>query len=119
MPAPADLFAPLAPMPILFTPNAAEEQQPAEGNTAEGVNQSQPQMFNPTLLPQCPEGTQSGELSRSSSMSSLSREVSHHLNQAPPTGGVTFYNPAQFAQAAPVPMRVGRLGGQREYPTLK
>ncbi|XP_022054257.2 LOW QUALITY PROTEIN: protein transport protein Sec16A [Acanthochromis polyacanthus] len=143
-PAPADIFAPLAPMPMpanLFVPSSApDDQQPLEGS--EGGNREQsspnasaaPQMFNPTLLPPAPEGppvpdgSQSGELSRSSSMSSLSREVSQHLNQshpAPgtaPTGGVTFYNPAQFAQtSAPSGggLRSGRLGGQRQYPVLK
>ncbi|XP_049908510.1 protein transport protein Sec16A isoform X5 [Epinephelus moara] len=143
-PAPADIFAPLAPMPMpanLFVPSSApDDQQPLEGS--EGGNQEQnspntsaaPQMFNPTLLPPAPEGppvpdgSQSGELSRSSSMSSLSREVSQHLNQshpaqgAPPTGGITFYNPAQFAQTS-APSggghRPGRLGGQRQYPVMK
>ncbi|XP_050928899.1 LOW QUALITY PROTEIN: protein transport protein Sec16A [Lates calcarifer] len=143
-PAPADIFAPLAPMPMptkLFVPTSApDDQQPLEGS--EGGHQEQnspntsaaPQMFNPTLLPPAPEGppvpdgSQSGELSRSSSMSSLSREVSQHLNQShpaqgtAPTGGVTFYNPAQFAQtSAPTGggLRSGRLGGQRQYPVLK
>ncbi|KAM6975820.1 protein transport protein Sec16A isoform 2-T2 [Tautogolabrus adspersus] len=143
-PAPADIFAPLAPMPMpanLFVPSSApDDQQPLEGS--EGGNHEQnspnssaaPQMFNPTLLPPAPEGppvpdgSQSGELSRSSSMSSLSREVSQHLNQnhpaqvAAPTGGVTFYNPAQFAQtSAPSggAHRSSRLGGQRQYPVLK
>ncbi|KAL6470751.1 hypothetical protein MHYP_G00218700 [Metynnis hypsauchen] len=141
VPPPADLFAPLAPMAMpgnLFVPTAApDDQQPMEGSVPDssGANTEHtqpsatvPQMFNPTLLPPGPEGTQSGELSRSSSMSSLSREVSQHLNQvptqpqaqgAPPTGGVTFYNPSQFAQSVPpARSRPGRLG-QREYPTLK
>nr|XP_020476722.1 protein transport protein Sec16A isoform X2 [Monopterus albus] len=143
-PAPMDIFAPLAPMPMpanLFVPSSApDNQQPLEGS--EGGNQEQnspntitaPQMFNPTLLPPAPEGppvpdgSQSSELSRSSSMSSLSREVSQHLNQshpaqgAAPTGGITFYNPAQFAQtSAPSGggLRSGRLGGQRQYPVMK
>uniref|UniRef100_UPI003AAC032A protein transport protein Sec16A n=1 Tax=Centroberyx gerrardi TaxID=166262 RepID=UPI003AAC032A len=143
-PAPADIFAPLAPMPMptnLFVPSSApDDQQPMEGS--EGGNQEQnspnpsavPQMFNPTLLPPgsegppMPDGSQSGELSRSSSMSSLSREVSQHLNQGhpaqgnPPAGGITFYNPAQFPQSS-APSggghRSGRLGGQRQYPVLK
>ncbi|XP_076613925.1 protein transport protein Sec16A isoform X2 [Chaetodon auriga] len=136
-PAPADIFAPLAPMPMpanLFVPSSApDDQQPLEG--CEGGNLEQnspntsaaPQMFNPTLLPPAPEGppvpdgSQSGELSRSSSMSSLSRE-SHPVQGAAPTGGVTFYNPAQFAQTS-APSggghRPGRLGGQRQYPVLK
>ncbi|XP_047425251.1 protein transport protein Sec16A isoform X2 [Mugil cephalus] len=136
-PAPADLFAPLAPMPMpanLFVPSSApDDQQPLEGS--EGGNMEQnapntsaaPQMFNPTLLPPAPEGphvpdgSQSGELSRSSSMSSLSRET-HPAQGAAPTGGVTFYNPAQFAQtSAPsgAGQRSGRLGGQRQYPVMK
>uniref|UniRef100_A0A8D3DBP0 Protein transport protein sec16 n=1 Tax=Scophthalmus maximus TaxID=52904 RepID=A0A8D3DBP0_SCOMX len=101
-PAPVDIFAPLAPMPMsanLFVPSSApDDQQPLEGS--EGGHQEQnspntsaaPQMFNPTLLPPAPEGapvpdgSHSGELSRSSSMSSLSREVSQHLNQVPLAG---------------------------------
>ncbi|XP_034753083.1 protein transport protein Sec16A isoform X2 [Etheostoma cragini] len=100
-PAPADIFAPLAPMPMtgnLFVPSSAPaDQQPLEAS--EGGDQKQnspntsaaPQMFNPTLPP-APEGapvadgSHSGELSRSSSMSSLSREVSQHLNQVPLAG---------------------------------
>nr|XP_057904596.1 protein transport protein Sec16A isoform X3 [Doryrhamphus excisus] len=108
---PMELFAPLAPMPMptnLFVPSSAPtDQQPREGS--EGGNQEQstpnssvPQMFNPTLLPPVPQGppvldgSQSGELSRSSSMSSLSREVSQHLNQShrgprnAPVGGGAF-----------------------------
>ncbi|CAL8318261.1 unnamed protein product [Lota lota] len=134
-PAPADIFAPLAPMPTnLFVPGAApDDQQPMEAS--EGGNQEQsapntsdvPQMFNPTLMPPGGDGLpmpESGELSRSSSMSSLSREVSQHLNQgqqAPSAGGVTFYNPAQFAQpsAQSGGPRPGRFGGQRQYPVVK
>ncbi|XP_069025521.1 protein transport protein Sec16A isoform X3 [Embiotoca jacksoni] len=136
-PAPADIFAPLAPMPMpanLFVPSSApDDQQPMEGS--EGGNQEQnspntsaaPQMFNPMLLPPAaegppvPDGSQSGELSRSSSMSSLSRE-SQPAQATAPTGGVTFYNPAQFAQtSAPSGggLRSGRLGGQRQYPVMK
>ncbi|KAL4617398.1 protein transport protein Sec16A isoform X1 [Arapaima gigas] len=147
VPPPADLFAPLAPMPMpanLFIPGAApDEQQPIEGNVPDaGGPQGQglpcpsttAQASNQTLYPpghdgaQVIEGTQSGELSRSSSMSSLSREVSQHLNQgppqpsipgAPPSGGITFYNPSQFAQTtAPGGARPGRFS-QRKYPTLK
>ncbi|XP_048023517.1 protein transport protein Sec16A isoform X2 [Megalobrama amblycephala] len=132
VPPPADLFAPLAPMAMpanLFTPAAApDEQQPMEGSVpdASGENTQQtsatvPQMFNPNALPPGPEGTQSGELSRSSSMSSLSREVPAQppAQGAPPAGGVTFYNPSQFAQSVPSSRaRPGRLG-QRGYPTVK
>ncbi|KAM9734342.1 protein transport protein Sec16A-like [Menidia menidia] len=126
-PAPADIFAPLAPMAMpanLFVPGSApDDQQPMEGCEGGGQDQNSPhasaapQMFNPTPDGAPPaDGSQSGELSRSSSMSSLSRE------SAAPPGGITFYNPAQFAQTgapsggAPRP---GRLGGQRQYPVLK
>ncbi|XP_065099779.1 protein transport protein Sec16A isoform X1 [Paramisgurnus dabryanus] len=138
VPPPADLFAPLAPMTMpttLFTPATGPDEQPMEGSVpdaggeqTEQTNATVPQMFNPNALPPGPEGSQSGELSRSSSMSSLSREVSQHLNQvpaqppaqgAPPTGAVTFYNPSQFAQSLPPShARPGRLG-QRGYPTVK
>ncbi|XP_071321401.1 protein transport protein Sec16A isoform X2 [Trachinotus anak] len=123
-PAPADIFAPLAPMPMptnLFVPSSApDDHQPLEGS--EGGHEEQnspntgaaPQMFNPTLLPPAPEGppvpdgSQSGE--------------SHPAQGAAPTGGVTFYNPAQFAQTSAPPggsLRSGRLGGHRQYPVLK
>ncbi|XP_062446645.1 protein transport protein Sec16A isoform X5 [Rhea pennata] len=113
VPAPSDLFAPLAPMPIpanLFVPTTVPgEPQPPEGSGAaehtSAANQTStdpaaaadPEYLNPTILPpgsglpvSNPDGSQSGELSRSSSMSSLSREVSQHFNQpptVPPSGG--------------------------------
>ncbi|XP_035411115.1 protein transport protein Sec16A isoform X16 [Cygnus atratus] len=151
VPAPADLFAPLAPMPVpanVFVPNSVPgEPQPMEGSGAaehtpvanqtntEPAAAADPEYLNPTILPpgsglpvSNPDGFQSGELSRSSSMSSLSREVSQHFNQpaaVPPSGGpsagtVQFYNPSQFAQSSAVTgsSRPGRIG-QRKYPTLK
>ncbi|XP_010010956.1 PREDICTED: protein transport protein Sec16A [Nestor notabilis] len=151
LPAPSDLFAPLAPMPIpanVFVPNSVPgEPQPVEGSGAAehapAANQTstdpaatvEPEYLNPATLPPGsglpvanPDGSQSGELSRSSSMSSLSREVSQHFNQpaaVPPAGGpsagaVPFYNPSQFAQSPAVTgsSRPGRIG-QRKYPTLK
>ncbi|XP_063265023.1 protein transport protein Sec16A isoform X3 [Prinia subflava] len=149
VPAPSDLFAPLAPMPIpanVFVPNSVPgESQPMEGSGAAehtaAANQTNtdpavdPEYLNPAALPPGsglhvpnPDGSQSGELSRSSSMSSLSREVSQHFNQpatvppsgAPSAGAVPFYNPSQFAQspAATGSSRLGRIG-QRKYPTLK
>ncbi|KFQ69168.1 Protein transport protein Sec16A, partial [Phaethon lepturus] len=151
VPAPSDLFAPLAPMPIpanVFVPNSVPgEPQPMEGSGAAehtpAANQTntdpaaavEPEYLNPAILPpgsglpvSNPDGSQSGELSRSSSMSSLSREVSQHFNQpatVPPSGGpsagtVPFYNPSQFAQspAATGSSRLGRIG-QRKYPALK
>ncbi|KAM6047899.1 protein transport protein Sec16A isoform 4-T4 [Chlamydotis macqueenii] len=151
VPAPSDLFAPLAPMPIpanVFVPNSVPgEPQLMEGSGAAehtpAANQTnpdpaasvEPEYLNPAILPpgsglpvSNPDGSQSGELSRSSSMSSLSREVSQHFNQpapVPPSGGpsagtVPFYNPSQFAQSPAVAgsSRLGRIG-QRKYPTLK
>ncbi|XP_043914416.1 protein transport protein Sec16A [Protopterus annectens] len=143
VPAPCDLFAPLAPMSIpTFVPSAVpEDQQPLESTGAEvAPSPSQPssdastgpQLSNPASLPSSSEvldGTESGELSRSSSMSSLSREVSQHLSQVPsdpppplgpPSGVVQFYNPAQFAQPS-APTGNSRLGrfGQRKYPSMK
>ncbi|XP_039619795.1 protein transport protein Sec16A isoform X5 [Polypterus senegalus] len=137
VPAPADLFAPLAPMPIPVHFSAPEDQ-PKEGTTAEEVQSGQknndPLLFNPSFAPNheasaSTEDSHSGELSRCSSMSSLSREVSQHLNQiscpptvqgGPPVGGVTFYNPSQFVQQTTQPLgpRAGRIN-QRRYPTLK
>ncbi|XP_073496867.1 protein transport protein Sec16A isoform X4 [Phyllobates terribilis] len=147
VPPPADLFAPLTPMPIptnLFVPNAVpEEAHPSVGSEAEMVQPSdqpgidgsaQTQFLAPGLdLPATNhEDVPSGELSRSSSLSSLSREVSQHFHQVsgnmapsgggppPPAAAVPFYNPASFAQppASSGVARPGRLG-QRKYPSLK
>ncbi|XP_053329063.1 protein transport protein Sec16A [Spea bombifrons] len=149
VPPPADLFAPLAPMPMpanLFVPNAVPEpEQPMEASGAETAQPGEPtgydaqsQLSNTASFPPGADVTGSneesppGELSRSSSMSSLSREVSQHFTQAPvntapvsapPAGTVTFYNPSNFAQRRPPSAaaggaRPGRLG-QRKYPTLK
>ncbi|XP_005605991.1 protein transport protein Sec16A isoform X1 [Equus caballus] len=147
--APADFFAPLAPLPIpahLFSPNSdAEEAPPTEGAGREGrvpaVGPADPEpasepkaLSSAASLPGTEpprshlDGSQGGELSRCSSMSSLSREVSQHFNQAPgdappvggPSGGaVPFYNPAQFAQAPATlgSSRTGRIG-QRKHPAL-
>lgn len=123
-PAPADIFAPLAPMTMpanLFVPSSApDDQQPLEGSEGGAQEQSSPnasavpQMYNPTLVPPAPEmssvpdGSTSGE--------------GHPPPGAVPTGGVPFYNPAQFAQtSAPSGggLRSGRLGGQRQYPVMK
>ncbi|XP_015734342.1 protein transport protein Sec16A isoform X7 [Coturnix japonica] len=151
VPAPSDLFAPLAPMPIpanVFVPNAVPgDPQPVEGSGAgehtPAANQTNTdpsaavdqEYLNPAVLPpgsglpvSNPDSFQPGELSRSSSMSSLSREVSQHFNQPAPVppsgepaaGTVQFYNPSQFAQSPAVTgsSRPGRIG-QRKYPTLK
>ncbi|TWW66407.1 Protein transport protein [Takifugu flavidus] len=120
MPGPAGPGAPSSSGPPvnMFSRKAApDDHQPLEGS--EGGNPEQnspnamgaPQMFNPTLLPPAPEvpavpdGSQSGE-----------------SQPAQGTGGITFYNPAQFTQTSAAPgggQRSGRLGGQRQYPVLK
>ncbi|XP_030063498.1 protein transport protein Sec16A isoform X3 [Microcaecilia unicolor] len=139
VPLPTDLFAPLAPMPIptnLFVPSA-DEVQPAEGGDAKQTLAAEQTIADPSTESQLPSASEnpamnvngSGELSRSSSMSSLSREVSQHFPQAPmnatppegpPSGTVPFYNPSQFAQpsATAGASRIGRFG-QRKYPSLK
>ncbi|KAL8174554.1 UNVERIFIED_CONTAM: hypothetical protein K2H54_048798 [Gekko kuhli] len=126
VPAPSDLFAPLAPMPIpanVFVPNSAlEEQQPLEGQRAEeqtaSGNQTTPEMgderpyLNSAVLPpgselpsSNPDGSQCGEPPL----------------EGLPAGTVQFYNPAQFTQTAAVPgsSRLGSRTGQRKYPVLK
>ncbi|XP_029391849.1 protein transport protein Sec16A isoform X4 [Mus pahari] len=147
--APADFFAPLAPLPIpsnLFVPNPdAEEPQPADGTgcrgqaTAGTQSKAEPTLEpkvvsstvsapGPELLPSKPDDSQGGELSRCSSLSSLSQEVSRHFHQAPgdhspggasPGGSVPFYNPAQLVQASVTSgnSRPGRIG-QRKYAAL-
>nr|XP_034361306.1 protein transport protein Sec16A isoform X3 [Arvicanthis niloticus] len=139
--APADFFAPLAPLPIpsnLFVPNPdAEEPQPADGTGCRGqapptlepkVVSSTVSAPGPELSPSKPDGSQGGELSRCSSLSSLSQEVSRHFHQdpgdhcaagAPPGGSVPFYNPAQLVQASVTSgnSRPGRIG-QRKYAAL-
>ncbi|XP_078811627.1 protein transport protein Sec16A isoform X8 [Oryzias latipes] len=122
-PAPADLFAPLAPMPMpnnLFVPSSApDDQQPLEGSEGGNHEQNSPnssaaQMFNPTMMPPAPEGPPALDSSQSGE--------SPPAQGPAPTGGITFYNPAQFAPtSAPSGggVRSGRLGGPRQYPTLK
>ncbi|XP_017748593.1 PREDICTED: protein transport protein Sec16A isoform X5 [Rhinopithecus bieti] len=144
--APADFVAPLAPLPIpsnLFVPSPdAEEPQPPDGTGREGPAPARGLAnLEPALEPKVlssaaslpgselpsskPEGSQGGELSRCSSMSSLSREVSQHFNQAPgdlpaaggpPSGTVPFYNPAQLAHACATSgsSRLGRID-QRKH----
>ncbi|KYO23402.1 protein transport protein Sec16A isoform A [Alligator mississippiensis] len=132
VPAPSDLFAPLAPMPIpanLFVPNSVpEESQPTEGSGAveqtPATNQAntdaaaaaEPQYLNSAMLPpgselpaSNPDGSQSGE-----PLSSVPP------SGGPPTGTVQFYNPSHFAHS-PAPTGSSRMGriGQRKYPTLK
>uniref|UniRef100_A0A8C3QW28 Protein transport protein sec16 n=1 Tax=Cyanoderma ruficeps TaxID=181631 RepID=A0A8C3QW28_9PASS len=131
VPAPSDLFAPLAPMPIpanVFVPNSVPgESQPVEGSGAAehtpAANQTntdpsaavEPEYLNPAALPPGsglhvpnPDGSQSGE------------PAAVPPSGAPSAGAVPFYNPSQFAQspAATGSSRLGRIG-QRKYPTLK
>ncbi|XP_051040861.1 protein transport protein Sec16A isoform X4 [Phodopus roborovskii] len=137
--APSDFFAPLAPLPIpsnLFIPNPdAEESNPADGAQSKAEPTLEPKMISSAASPPVPElspskldGSQGGELSRCSSLSSLSQEVSRHFHQAPgdhcpagatPGGSVPFYNPAQLVQASVTSgnSRPGRIG-QRKYAAL-
>ncbi|XP_059116334.1 protein transport protein Sec16A isoform X7 [Peromyscus eremicus] len=136
---PSDFFAPLAPLPIpsnLFVPNPdAEESHPAEGAQFKAEPTLEPKMISSAASPPGPElspskldGSQGGELSRCSSLSSLSQEVSRHFHQASgdhcpagatPGGSVPFYNPAQLMQASVTSgnSRPGRIG-QRKYAAL-
>ncbi|XP_052581042.1 protein transport protein Sec16A isoform X5 [Peromyscus californicus insignis] len=136
---PSDFFAPLAPLPIpsnLFVPNPdAEESHPAEGAQFKAEPTLEPKMISSAASPPGPElspskldGSQGGELSRCSSLSSLSQEVSRHFHQASgdhcpagatPGGSVPLYNPAQLTQASVTSgnSRPGRIG-QRKYVAL-
>ncbi|XP_041530179.1 protein transport protein Sec16A isoform X4 [Microtus oregoni] len=134
--APSDFFAPLAPLPIpsnLFVPNPDAEE--SEGAQSKAEPTLEPKMISSAASPPGPElspskldGSQGGELSRCSSLSSLSQEVSRHFHQAPgdhcpagttPGGSVPFYNPAQLVQASVTSgnSRPGRIG-QRKYVAL-
>ncbi|XP_054440131.1 protein transport protein Sec16A isoform X2 [Pteronotus mesoamericanus] len=128
--APADLFAPLAPLPFpapLFGPNPEAEGAPfSEGPSREGhapaggpavpEASSEPKVVSAAAsLPAsdpapCPvDGSQGGEAP----------------SDQPPAGSapgpaVPFYHPAQFAQASATSgsSRSGRMG-QRKYPALR
>ncbi|XP_030362692.1 protein transport protein Sec16A isoform X5 [Strigops habroptila] len=106
LPAPSDLFAPLAPMPIpanVFVPNSVPgEPQPVEGS---GAAEHAPAANQTSTDP--------------------AATVEPEPAAVPPAGGpsagaVPFYNPSQFAQSPAVTgsSRLGRIG-QRKYPTLK
>ncbi|KAM3911354.1 protein transport protein Sec16A isoform 2-T2 [Leptodactylus fuscus] len=128
VPPPADLFAPLAPMPLptnLFVPNAVlEEAQPPVGSEAEmgqpsdqpGMDSSaQTQFLNAAPVLDLPnhEDVPSGEAPGNMAATG---------GPPPPAAAaaVPFYNPASFAQppASSGAARPGRLG-QRKYPSLK
>nr|KAF6434411.1 SEC16-like protein A, endoplasmic reticulum export factor [Molossus molossus] len=104
-PAPADLFAPLAPLPIpthLFGPNPdAEGAPPAEASSREGRwPAGGPAHPEPSSEPQAPSDCPpAGD---------------------PPQAAVAFYNPTQFTQASvtSASSRSGRVG-QRKYPVLR
>lgn len=127
--APAEFFAPLAPMPIpthLFGPNTdAEEVPPAEGAGREGqapaagpVNPepaSEPQALGsaaalpgPALPPAREDASHGGEA-----------PSDHPAAGGAPGAAVPFRSPAQFAQASAASggSRMGRIG-QRKYPAL-
>ncbi|XP_063139022.1 protein transport protein Sec16A isoform X4 [Rattus norvegicus] len=128
--APADFFAPLAPLPIpsnLFVPNPdAEESQPADGTGCRGQapagtqSKAEPTLEakvvsstvsapGPELSPSKPaDGSQGGEA-----------PGDHCPAGATPGGSVPFYNPAQLVQASVTSgtSRPGRIG-QRKYAAL-
>uniref|UniRef100_A0A669Q6R5 Protein transport protein sec16 n=1 Tax=Phasianus colchicus TaxID=9054 RepID=A0A669Q6R5_PHACC len=131
VPAPSDLFAPLAPMPIpanVFVPNAvpgdpqpmegsgAAEQTPAANQTNTDPSAAVDQEYlNPAVVPpgsglpvSNPDGFQPGE------------PAPVPPSGEPSAGTVQFYNPSQFAQSPAVTgsSRPGRIG-QRKYLTLK
>ncbi|EHB04821.1 Protein transport protein Sec16A [Heterocephalus glaber] len=144
--APANFFAPLAPLPIppnVFVPSPDAEEPPlADGAGSRGQVPAgalanlepveDPKVLSSAALPPGPElppsrldRSQGGELSRWSSVSSLSREVGQHFQQAPidqraaggPGSGATpLYSPTQ-ASATSGSSRPGRIG-QRRYPAL-
>ncbi|XP_007459079.1 PREDICTED: protein transport protein Sec16A [Lipotes vexillifer] len=125
--APADFFAPLAPLPIpthLLGPDPdAEEALPAEGAGREGqaptgraakpepasepkVLSSAASLPGPERPPSGADGSQGGEALGA-----------HAPAGGPPAAAVPFYSPAQFAQASAASgsSRMGRIG-QRKYP---
>ncbi|XP_025779602.1 protein transport protein Sec16A [Puma concolor] len=122
---PGALQPPLASTPEGKRPAQAAGKEVKEPKKVLGLPASLP---GPELLPAHEDGSKGGELSRCSSLSSLSREVSQHFYQAPgdhPAAGgasgaaVPFYSPAHFAQASAASggSRMGRIG-QRKYPAL-
>ncbi|XP_056668665.1 protein transport protein Sec16A isoform X7 [Monodelphis domestica] len=126
VPAPSDLFAPLAPLPIpsnLFVPNS--EEQPLENS---GLEEQLPDAYQPDLEPTTePQLLNSATLPPGSELaaSNMDGHQSGEPPSLPPSGGppvgtVPFYNPSQFAQPPAVTgsSRLGRIG-QRKYPTLK
>ncbi|KAM5328059.1 protein transport protein Sec16A isoform 3-T6 [Glossophaga mutica] len=128
--APADLFAPLAPLPLpapLFGPNPeAEGAPPSEGAGREGhAPAGGPAHPEPSLEPKVVSSAASlpeSDLAPCPADGSQGGEVSG--DQPPATGApgaaVPFYNPTQFAQTSATSgsSRSGRIG-QRKYPALR
>uniref|UniRef100_A0A8D1Y093 Protein transport protein sec16 n=1 Tax=Sus scrofa TaxID=9823 RepID=A0A8D1Y093_PIG len=127
--APAELFAPLAPLPMpahLLGPNPdTEEAPPAEGTSREGPlpagapatpePASEPKVLSSAALlpgpappPSGADGPQGGEAPGDLAPAG-----------GPPGAAVPFYNPAQFAHASAASgsSRTGRIS-QRKYPAL-
>uniref|UniRef100_A0A8C6KU64 Protein transport protein sec16 n=1 Tax=Nothobranchius furzeri TaxID=105023 RepID=A0A8C6KU64_NOTFU len=115
-PPPADIFAPLAPMSMpanLFVPSSGVCQKSGMKRIIAGSSPVQ----SLTVVVSLP----AGGVRRDRNICSVLTQ-SHPPQGAAPSGGVTFYNPAQFAQTNAPPgggARPGRLGGQRQYPVLK
>ncbi|XP_072287986.1 protein transport protein Sec16A isoform X2 [Pyxicephalus adspersus] len=126
VPPPADLFAPLAPMPIpsnLFVPNAVpEEGQSIVGSDAETLHPTDQQGLENTTQTQSLGASSGPDLPPSNSDDYTSGEAFSNTapTSGPPVGTVPFYNPSSFAQtpAGGSAARPGRLG-QRKYPALK
>ncbi|XP_016066522.1 PREDICTED: protein transport protein Sec16A isoform X2 [Miniopterus natalensis] len=125
--APADLFAPLAPLPIpaqLFGPNPDPEgAPPAEGSGRGGqAPAGGPAHPEPSSEPQVMSSAASLPASDGPVDSPQGGEApsDHHQAGGPPGASVPFYNPAQFAQASATSgsSRPGRIG-QRKYPALR
>lgn len=125
--APADLFAPLAPLPIpaqLFGPNPDPEgAPPAEGSGRGGqAPAGGPAHPEPSSEPQVMSSAASLPASDGPVDSPQGGEApsDHHQAGGPPGASVPFYNPAQFAQTSATSgsSRPGRIG-QRKYPALR
>uniref|UniRef100_A0A8C9U4U6 Protein transport protein sec16 n=1 Tax=Serinus canaria TaxID=9135 RepID=A0A8C9U4U6_SERCA len=101
VPAPSDLFAPLAPMPIpanVFVPNSVPgESQPMEGSGAAEHTATEPKQTTFERL-----WSSSLPLSNFSVFSSQPAAVPP--SGAPSAGAVPFYNPSQFAQVSEGPI---------------
>nr|XP_053775193.1 protein transport protein Sec16A isoform X11 [Desmodus rotundus] len=128
--APADLFAPLAPLPFpapLFGPNPeAEGAPPSEGAVREGhAPAGGPAHPEPSLEPKVVSSAASLPASDLAPCPVDGSQGGEAPSDQPPAAGVPgaavpFYNPTQFAQASVTSgsSRSGRIG-QRKYPALR